>query len=180
MTEIYFREQIGRLSSEWPKSFSPEKQKLIAKALKDVPDYAVEKIVTHFLSTFRQAPLPKDFIDAALRETLGREQRRAEEYIDREPRCPKCWDCGVFEVQHDQTREIAFIRCSCLEGDKSFHQKLPQWDAFTFGSEFTPLYMNDGRGGLWKPEQGMSGLDEKAALWKAKIEQSLEFWRRQA
>jgi hypothetical protein len=186
MTDEFFRSQLIRVSEQFgAKAITAERSRMIWHVTKDLHEGAFMRIVDHFLASFRYAPLPKDFIEAALRERAGMSQARFQEQSSsREPQCNKCCDAGVFEVSHDMSGKIVFVRCSCDAGKDYYQCDIPQWNAFKIGNEFTPLYMGDNQryliwkpDGGWKPGQGMSQLNEKTLMWKSKMKESREFWR---
>lgn len=186
MTRHHFDRQMGRIYGVFSdKGFQDERLKAIWKVSEDLPELAFTKIVEHFISTFRQPPLPKDFIEAALRERTGMRQRSFEEAsASREPGCQRCCDAGVHEIRHDMSGKIILVRCECDIGRDSFHQDLPRWNALKFGKDFTPLFMGHAERYLiwkpdadWKPERGMTQLDEKIAIWKIVVNESRQFWR---
>jgi|GEM_PF-4418450 len=185
MTEDFFKTKMSVIAAEFGgKPFTAERFRMIWHVLKDLPENSFSKIVNHFLSTFRQMPLPKDFIDAAIRERSGVKNRTFnDEGESREPQCQKCCDCGLFEVQQDRTKLIALVRCSCETGANSIHRDLPRWDPFTMGRFFSPLHMGqNSRHLIWRPDipvnprDIMGSLEEKMKIWKLKIRESLEFW----
>jgi hypothetical protein len=186
VTQEHYNAQMGRIYSLFgDKAFPAERLKIVWQTCKDLPDRSFTKIIDHFASSFRHAPLPKDFIEAAIRERAGMSPRRFEESAaSHEPECNKCCDAGVFEVQHDKTRQIVFIRCDCEMGKDSIHRDFPQWNALKFGNQFTPIFMGHNQRYLiwkpdegWKPERGMGQLDEKIALWKIIVNESKDFWK---
>jgi len=121
MTEEAFRNQAQRLTSRWPKSFDAESLKLIARGLKDLPDYTVERIVTHFLLTMRAAPLPQDFVDAGHKERKRLferdvsgsanavfnwgEQKGLRAFLDEfYPGCKTLWEAVQIQVELNQAQ----------------------------------------------------------------------------
>lgn len=65
----FFKAQIQRLEKRFgEKYFSDDVLILIRKALQGLDNHHLLKITDHYLSTFRQAPLPKDFFEAAKKE----------------------------------------------------------------------------------------------------------------
>lgn len=69
MTYPEFEIQMKRVFSEFDQKFyGPEKMKLIWNAVQVLPSRQFEKVVSELIANFRQAPLPKDFRDAAFPE----------------------------------------------------------------------------------------------------------------
>jgi hypothetical protein len=66
MTETEFLFQMQRLISAFgEKSFDRGRMELISRHVRDLSPHSFSRIVDHLLSNFRQAPLPKDFAEAA-------------------------------------------------------------------------------------------------------------------
>jgi hypothetical protein len=66
MTAAHFNQQMGRLYSLFgEKNFPPERLKIIWSSVEGLDDGSFTKIINHFVSSFRQAPLPKDFNEAS-------------------------------------------------------------------------------------------------------------------
>jgi hypothetical protein len=69
MTEIEFIGQMKRLTDAFgEKPFDRGRMELISRHVRDLSAYSFTRIVDHLLSNFRQAPLPKDFKEAAMAE----------------------------------------------------------------------------------------------------------------
>lgn len=69
MTPIHFNSEMGRIYSLFGDKFYPsERIKLIWHSVNRLPDESFTRIVDHLISSFRQAPLPKDFKEAAVAE----------------------------------------------------------------------------------------------------------------
>ena len=157
------------------KAYPTARTRLIWDLTKDLTQSQFSRVITHFTMQFRQAPLPKDFLEAAIRERNAKSSRSqsADPYS---PDCQKCLGAGVFEVRAKSQADLIFVRCNCADGKKSIHNFLPVWDAFTWGKNFTPVYMGEGRHLDWKPRAGIAGLEEQARIWLNKIKQSQKFW----
>lgn len=78
MTQEEFIFQMKRFDSVFgPKVYPFERLELIKRHVIDLPPYNFSRIVDHLLSTMRQAPLPKDFKEAALNERTHMEDLRS-------------------------------------------------------------------------------------------------------
>lgn len=88
MTEMEFSDGINRLISDFgAQSFKKERMLMIWKMVCDLSSQDFNRICSQFLSTMRQAPLPKDFQDAAYgvrKSTFNREVDGAVKTMDRE------------------------------------------------------------------------------------------------
>jgi hypothetical protein len=74
-----FEAQLGRLTANFGKNaLTEERVTLIHKAVKDLTAHEFKKIVDHFISNFRQAPLPKDFFEASRQEVGSRVRKEVE------------------------------------------------------------------------------------------------------
>lgn len=66
MTEADFDRGIARLTAEYGSNhFKAEKLKLIWGFVAGLGAFEFDKILSHFLASMRQAPLPKDFQEAS-------------------------------------------------------------------------------------------------------------------
>lgn len=65
MTQDEFNIQMSRLKETWRNTWPEEKVRLIWTAVNQYSSSWFEKLVTKIITTGRQSPLPKDFIDAA-------------------------------------------------------------------------------------------------------------------
>ena len=79
MTLEKFNEQMARLSETFPRTYSPERMKLIWAAVKHQPDGIFERVTTRLLQTRRVAPLLNEF-NEALEEIVNEDKQRAREY----------------------------------------------------------------------------------------------------
>lgn len=78
MTQEEFVHQMKRFDSVFgQKSYPWERLELIKRHVIDLPPYNFSRIVDHLLSTMRQAPLPKDFKEAAYAERKQMEDLRS-------------------------------------------------------------------------------------------------------
>jgi hypothetical protein len=175
---------MAKLRTEFgPKAFTPERQDIIARAVRTLPDRNFEKIVQHFIANFRQAPLPRDFLEAAAKERVHLGEIKREWVPAPEPDCDWCNDGGVMEVEARQSGREYFIRCGCLAGHKSFRTDLPIWSTETFGEYFKVHKMKGARALRWKsknafdPKAAIESLNDKVEEWKVKHQVSVIFWR---
>lgn len=178
MNPVEFDIEMGRLYGVFPRSnFSDERRKLIFYIVESLPASSFRRIVDHFIATFRQAPLPKDFIEAKVRENHNAPRQSGAYSPAPDPNCEKCYDSGILEIQHESGPDIYFCRCRCYAGHMTDHTELPMWTYDLHAKEFKPLYSSEGRYKVWIPKDGISGLNEKVAIWKAQKKESLKFWR---
>lgn len=85
MSETEFLIQMQRLTSAYgEKAFDRGRMELISRHVRDLSPYGFSRIVDHLLSNFRQAPLPKDFAEAARAERNSfSDARSVPEYLDK-------------------------------------------------------------------------------------------------
>jgi len=76
MTPYAFEVALKRLDSQWPRSYSDERQKLIYEAFKDVSDSVFKDAITECLMTCRGAPLMPE-LEKAVEIARGREKEAA-------------------------------------------------------------------------------------------------------
>lgn len=69
MTEDEFIYQMKRLENEFSsKHFGYERLNRIKQCVMDLTPYGFSRVIDHMIDNFRQAPLPKDFREAARAE----------------------------------------------------------------------------------------------------------------
>jgi hypothetical protein len=150
-------------------AFKPGREDLIGKAVRSLSDQSFEKIVSHFIANFRQAPLPKDFFEAAAKERIYTSTRSIPppKPID----CHWCNDGGVIEVLHKETQKEYFMRCDCLEGagspcgrvKGSFRTEVPVWSK-EYEREYVRFKFFGERALKWKPKRGFDPNDPQGSL----------------
>lgn len=190
MTHECFQSQMARLRETYgAKIYGAGREELILKTARDLADHAFERIVSHFIANARQAPLPKDFQDAARSEWRGRTigPEGAQAPIE----CRWCNDGGVVEVTHKGSGKEYFMRCGCEahlpERDRDWRKhhrtEVPEW-ADDHALNFTRHEMFGARALKWKPKAFNARLLErsiqnKAEEWKLKMRVSAVFWAEQ-
>jgi hypothetical protein len=182
MTPGCFLSQMAKLRTEFgAKAFTPGKEELVSKAVRSLPDASFEKIVNHFVATFRAAPLPRDFFEAAMKERahLGHPKDTAPR---KEIVCKWCVDGGVIEVLHKESGEEYFARCGCTSGENSIHTNLKRfiWAGY-LANDFHVHQMMGERAMRWRPEafnpkSAEESLRALRDIWRAKVKKSEAFW----
>jgi hypothetical protein len=188
MTEEFFTLQMGRLGSVFgEKNFQREKLKLIFNACSRLPEASFEKIITHFISTFRQAPLPTDFFQATLAEARslysGGSQRSEVPYSQE---CDICNDSGITNVRLKDTTETYFINCACADTEVGSWKKKVQWPQLptwhpSMYKHFDLIPMLGEEAKKWKPNRydrrhPIESLNSKTSSWAAHIKKSAKFY----
>lgn len=120
MNKGQFQLQIQRLESAFPgKHFSGQRVDLIWSAVCFLDIDSFMKIVDNMISSFRFAPLPKDFADAAKEERnketkwLSQDERNK---IEATPiKCRQCFDSGIVYLKNQHGTEV-WSRCNCELG----------------------------------------------------------------
>lgn len=189
MTQHCFDTQMARLKETYgARTYGPGREELILKSTRHLHDYAFEKIVSRFIADSRQAPLPKDFIDAANRERGGH-QRLLRDNVADPIRCEWCNDGGVIEVTHTADSKEYFMRCDCENHlperertwAKHFRTELPYWGG-DMEKFFTRHKMYGPRALKWRPRRFDPGrilesTHDVVERWKLKLKVSAVFWR---
>lgn len=181
MTFQYFQEQMGRLRTEYgAKAFTPGREEIIYKAVRSLEPYQFEKICSHMISTQRIAPLPKDFVEAAMRERHHTgQQAQSPPYV---VVCEWCNDGGIIEVMHKLSGEEYFARCGCTFGRDSIHRSLERFEwTGHMSNKFLLHKMAGERSERWKscsfnPNSASDSLAAIRELWNAKLRRSAAFW----
>lgn len=85
-----FMAHFDRLKENWGKNnFSPEKVAIIWKAVRDLEVEWFSRLVDRMVATVRQAPMPVDFMEAAMREKKVAFDHETQLAAER-------WDSGNF------------------------------------------------------------------------------------
>ncbi len=174
MTHFEFEQAINRLKKTFPATqFGEERERLMFRAVASLPAENLNRIVDHFIATFRQAPLPKDFLEAAAKERIHLKPLR-DQTPPPPPGCRLCLDSGIINVRYAKTRRDVFMNCNC--GAQSVRD-FPFWSR-EMESDFT-LAPFSGRD--WAPKQASDksfteSLKEKVEEWKLKLQISHGFW----
>lgn len=189
MNHLEFDKAMMRLGASFPNAqYSGERLKLIWEKCEFMPARSFERIVGNFVSGSRYAPLPKDFIDAAIKERqhLG----FAREIAPAAPiECDWCNDGLVMEIMRKDDGEEFFCRCECNlwphNSEKprrwSSHTQLPIW-AKEAERHFLPLKMFGERALRWKPPRGFDPRKPEESLkgmverWQLKMRKSEQMW----
>lgn len=187
MLKTQFDHQIGRLISAFGKThFSPERIDLIHRAVRGLTDAEFNSVIEHFLNTARQAPLPRDLAEAAMKERQRRfpggariADTGAEEF-----KCQTCRDGGMMVATHRESKREYFIHCVCM--DFPHHRRnvlasrwmgLPVWHP-RFINEFDQSYPD---GKKWRParfdkQNPSDSIAERVQEWVLQVELSRVFW----
>jgi hypothetical protein len=182
MTTIEFDRAIDRLYREFPSAkLTAGKKEIIWNGCGHLPEFNFNKIVNHFIATFRQPPLPKDFLDAARAES-ARTKYTHEPNAPAEPaKCDWCCDGGVMEVIAKHNKRTYFIRCECIEGAHSFRTELIQWHPL-MSENFDRIDMKRDGYKKWKPrykfnpDDPQGSLHDQVEIWKLQMKVSVAFW----
>lgn len=121
MTESEFLNEVGRLIGAFgEKAFSKDRLELIAGHVRGLPAFNFRRIVNHMVSTHRQAPLPKDFADAA------RAERQSIKIFDSGPaaKCKRCVDGYVSVIRTFEGRRYSYAY-GCPEDDCPNRNQIP-------------------------------------------------------
>lgn len=86
---------------------------LIWYAVKSLSSEAWDNIVTQSISTFRAAPLPKDFQEMAKAERNAAEMEKSDEPEEIEPICPHCFNTGHRWLVDMKSGLTPLVRCGC-------------------------------------------------------------------
>ena len=178
MRQEAFKKQMDRLVAVFgDKPFHQEKIKLIFGSVRSLPEDSFEAIVTHFLSTFRSAPLPKDFHEAAIKERNNMPKARSEDPVEEEL-CKWCLNSGLMEIHHKQSEKDYLVRCGCEEGAASIHTKVPRWNKVNMAEKFTAVLAKPKKWAPDKfdPDRPMRSLQDRIELLAMKLELSRIFF----
>lgn len=119
MTVEQFREQIGRLASQWPNTYKQERAALIWRELEQLPAAAFRAMVDSALANSMKAPLLPEFQAAKARYLQA---QRASEAVNSvggyvaEYRCVLCRDLGVLYCRREEVGGVWAFRCLCDKG----------------------------------------------------------------
>lgn len=179
LTQYQFNIQIERLSSVFgEKAFSEQRLALIWRHVERLSYSEFLKIIENFLGSFRYAPLPNDFKDAAASEMRANPRKAIEVHVWT-PNCFECDDAGVIVVYPEPEIE-SLMRCLCDKGTNHF-SKLPEWSnsVSKWKKEKCPVEW-------FRPDEmkrDMNGeinwqtsLNKKIEYWKAKVNLAEQFW----
>ena len=169
-----FRTQMERLEQTFgEKAFNKHRLALIQRTLYGLPFDSLRKIIDHMISSFRYAPLPKDFKEAASKERAALPKPKSDEVRVMTFDCDTCLDCGFNAVRADG--KYYFVRCRCDLGRATEFGFIPQWE-MEYGRSMDLVPMRDIHG-AWIPD-GTEENDilQKADKWSATKKKSDHFW----
>lgn len=185
MTPIEFDRAMERLGHSFPQAnYSAERLKVIWEKCQWMPAHSFERIVGNFITGARYAPLPKDFIDASIKERqhLG-EPRRESQPIPIV--CQWCNDSGVNEIMRKSDGSEFFCRCDCMRSLERRHinlrPELPEWTE-ALAQEFLRHKFYGERALRWKPNIQLNQrnvanvIQATAKLWQKKLHASRVMW----
>ncbi len=184
MVAFEFDQEMARIYEVFKRTqYTAERTELIFKGLCNLPRESFRRIVTHFISTYKTAPLPKDFFEAAIRERnhIGFKK----ESKPREIWCKKCNDSGVVNVLHKASKKRLFMHCDGIQEngttcDDRNPWNLPRW-APSLDTDFTFIPFFGEEALKWKPKKFSparleESLKDKVEEWKLMVRVSEQFW----
>lgn len=187
MIDFEFQNQMQRLTGTFGKNhFSDERMALIWRTVKELNKRQFENIVDHFLASFRQAPLPADFLKAYYEErraamtqqtTFQGSAQAEEKPLD----CLECAETGFCFVKDETIQAPILMRCSCQMGANAVASHIPQWRPEIGGLFPRQKFPMEG----FKPklrigEEVMGdGFWARVERWKARIQFSEDYWKHQ-
>jgi hypothetical protein len=138
VTKEEFQREMDRLASNFRNAYSPARQELIAKEVKDLSAPWWKRTVDRFIGEFRQAPLLPE-----IREAIAGERERLWDLQKKVPlnqiwegtkivNCGRCFDTGhVLARRIGEKTPFAFI-CDCEFGRKC-RDNMPPWEQMNQG-----------------------------------------------
>jgi hypothetical protein len=169
-----FQTQMSRLHATFgEKAYSNERTKLIYNALVKLSAKQFASIITHFLISFKTAPLPKDIIEAGMREYY-RNVGIDDKFVRPENECHWCGDSGVNTLKKKIGGQKAFIRCHCEIGQKIFRgirwEKFPMWN-YSLSNIFERLSFDESEHKEWVPKKNKTPVlnqiqEKKGEVWE--------------
>jgi hypothetical protein len=131
VTRDFFKTQINRLVTTYgDKAFSGPRIDLIWKVCHELSDDWFETLVNGFLLKSRNAPLPSEFIDAAV---IAKEKNKTRS--TRHGSCNKCSGYGSY-IEVLNGLKYGF-QCPCPAGKKLF-PNLPKQQDFGYQPKWSP------------------------------------------
>lgn len=179
MLNVY-EKHLNRLKSEFgEKAFGTERGVLIWKAVEDLSEEEFVRVIDHMISSFRYAPLPKDFFEAARAEKSKR--LTFHEDLPYVIQCEDCQDCGhIFITADDGTATWAY--CHCGEGFRQMDIQnlgLPRWDRSMASSctiRIFPKSFFKPKDGF-DPERALDSLRPTFMQWRDELRLAERYWR---
>lgn len=115
VSEVGFKHQIERLGEAFtPKAFNPSRVKLIRQWVDELTDQEFARICDHFIASFKSAPLPVDFKEAAKKELRAHPRPRSQFQAPYVIQCPECNDVGVVRMLQGDISVLGL--CDCAQG----------------------------------------------------------------
>lgn len=176
MTLDEFDSAFAPITTKWKNNYSPEQVERIFKHVRDLNSWHLKLIVDAFLDTARQAPLPRDFRDAAraYKKRLGISEKKHEYKYE----CEHCRDGGMLSLTDRTDGHRTFARCDCQRG------KIETWNIPIWGPDLSrhfarePLSSRDT--GFLSHTHGPVTPDKLKGLvvaYKAKMKIAQQYWR---
>ncbi len=175
MTDEQFKLQIDRLKIAFgDKAFDAQRLFLIRNSLRSVTYEEFQRIVNRFMATKKpnDPPLPKDFMESAVRRAETKWQEREAKH---EMRCLNCIDVGVVRVDVDGYETLAICDAIDSRGEKCGQGAWQSWKLpFANGAKTKALDWRE-----FKPKEftgKLSQLRERTLWWREKVKTAEEFW----
>jgi hypothetical protein len=174
MTLADFDREMKPLEERWKSAFPNPVRTRIYSFVRDLGPISFQRIVRSMLDTQRVAPLPKDFLEAAGNERKKSFDRKpTQEFKPIDPNCHFCGDLGVIKAIGEDFNEL--MMCECNESD-DYRAPKNTWKIPTWSRE----YRREKCPKDWfVPDKGsdlIGAIQNKAELWKARIEIAEQFW----
>lgn len=177
MNAKVFDQQMEKLKSSFGlKSFEGQKSILIWKYVQNLFDSEFEKIVDHMIASFRYAPLPNDFNEAAKAELKSRYQsgwkERTEKEAARPIDCEWCIDSGfLYCSESDNPTTQFFMLCDCPAGKAKSDDLIPHWSKSVAGAyKRLPFIVKD-----WVPTGSVTAMG-LLDMYRAKLNEGRTYW----
>jgi len=190
MNQANFLEQLNRCSNAFgPTHFGKERTDMIWTYCNSLDDSQFKRIASQFISNFKHAPLPSDFLKAFYEEKKAEYQkhpeRQHEKEVTREIDCFSCYETGWVFVKIVSSEKTIMMFCSCRYGQKEEIQNVgsavPPWDPkFEIEQRFNrlPFPMKAFVPNSEEREQFFStGHNDIAERWVKKKIESKKFWK---
>lgn len=179
MTDEQFKLQVDRLKVAFgEKAFDTQRLFLIRQSLRSMSYDEFQRIVNRFMSTKKpnDPPLPKDFMESAMRRQEIKWQEREEEY---QVRCLKCLDVGVLKIEIDGLGTLAICDFPDRDGLTCGQGAWQPWRLSRASESPTskpqPLPWQEFKTPAFNGKLGQ--LKEKMFWWREKVRVAEEFWK---
>jgi hypothetical protein len=182
MNELEFQNIMQRIYATFgDKTYSKPRVEMIFAKARRIPPANFSKIVDHFLTTLRNAPMPIDFQNAVYGEMRANGWFEDDDIRGPEILCHECNDVGVIWVRYHDESVHSLMKCTCYEG-LTDHTNLPTWDNGLRG-----VFKKSPLPSSWFPRPDILnikpiGSEEESEIWKAakvwmkKIRTAEKYW----